>query len=100
MPVYVWPAADTKHQEEKQLPLPLLTVGNNDIVVTWDNPYTSSTSYGIFATIEQGTVSIGQIRPVIKQGSVTTTGCTITVVNSAVVSLAAGAVLHVLSIEG
>lgn len=92
-PLYLWPELDASAIiQTQQVPLPLLSIGKTDVVVTWPAPF--ATPPTISTMIEQGAVSIGSVVVALKLGTNTPAGCTMTLTNSALVSVAAGSVLH------
>jgi hypothetical protein len=95
MPLFNW-VSQAKVQTV-ELSLPLLGVGSSDITVTWPEAFADATYVVPKPGIEGSTLLIGKSDPNLKAGSRTATGCTITVTNSGLVSIAAGAVLHVVA---
>lgn len=91
MPNFPWDAGSIT--QVQQAPLPLLSIGKTDVAIVWPSPFMAPPT--VQALIEQGSVSIGSVVVALKQGTNTVTGCTFTLTNSALVSVAAGAVLHV-----
>lgn len=81
-----------------QVPLGTLTAGSTDYPITWPAPWPDAL-YTVAALIEVGAVGVGKVEPNLKAGTRTTTGCTITVTNALLVSLASGAILHVVATE-
>lgn len=95
MPLY--PPTSTLRMQTFQVALPLLSLGSNDVVVTWDEDFGNST-YTVAPGIEGGGLVVGLAVPGLKAGTRTGTGCTITVKNTGLVTIAAGAVLHVIGV--
>jgi hypothetical protein len=75
--------------------LPQLVVGSTDVAVSWATPF-SAADYGVVAMVEAGTNALSKLNAGLKTGTRTTSGCVITVTNSALVSIQAGNQLHVL----
>lgn len=98
MPMWPWPADPLTYQiQQFQTSLPLLGLGLSDITVTWPLDFGNAV-YAVLPSIEGGTLAIGLSLPGLKAGTRTGTGCTITVRNTGLVSIAAGAVLHVIGV--
>jgi hypothetical protein len=98
MPMTPWPAdVPTSQTQSFQVALPLLGLGNSDVAVTWPLDFGNS-AYAVFPSIEGGALSIGIAIPGLKTGTRTGTACTVTVRNTGLVSIAAGAVLHVIGV--
>lgn len=98
MPLWDPPAVPSGYQiQQAQTALPLLSLGNNDVVITWPLDFGNSV-YAVFPSIEGGTLVVGLAVPGLKTGSRTGTQCTITVRNTGLVTIAAGAVLHVIGV--
>jgi hypothetical protein len=95
MPLWLWPSEGLVTQSVQQA-LPLLGLGAQDIAVTWPDGFSHS-AYAVYPSIEGGSLSIGLAIPGLKAGTRTASGCTIQVRNTGLVSIAAGAVLHVLA---
>lgn len=78
--------------------LPLLAVGNTDVLVTWSTA-TPSASYVVALSVEGGSTLLGKTNVSIKPGSRTTTTVTITVNNSTLLPITAGAGnIHVIAV--
>ncbi len=76
-------------------PLPALAIGATDVPVTWDVPMPTAT-YTVYPSITGSSTTVGKLFPQVKTGTLTTTGCTITV--SSIVALTLGsATLSVLA---
>lgn len=98
MPMTAWPADALTYQVQQfQVALPLLGLGLSDVVVTWPLDFGNSV-YAVLPSIEGGTLAIGLSIPGLKAGTRTGTSCTVTVRNTGLVSIAAGAVLHVIGV--
>jgi hypothetical protein len=98
MPVWLWPAEVPTYQTQTfQVALPLLSVGNSDVAVTWLLDFGNAT-YTVFPSIEGGALAVGLLVPGLKIGTRAGTSCTVTVRNTGLVSIAAGAVLHVIAV--
>lgn len=99
MPRYDWPFDTTGNAILTfEVALPLLTIGSNDIAVTWPQPFANTAYVVPKPGIEGGGLTLGKSEAVLKDGTRTTTGCTVTVVNTGLVSIAAGAKLHVCAV--
>lgn len=70
-------------------------ISNTDVPILWATPLPDAT-YGVTALIEGSPTAISNLTPGVKASSRTTVGCTITVNNSGLLPVAAGAQLHVL----
>lgn len=98
MPLWDPPVAPSGYQiQTYQVALPLLGVGNSDVAVTWPLDFGNST-YAVFPSVEGGALAVGLIVPGLKTGTRTGTACTITVRNTGLISISAGAVLHVVGV--
>lgn len=97
MPLYA-PAGGTLTQTA-QVTIPTLSIGANDITVTWSQPFNDATYTVSGPALELGPVSLGKIEPSVKSGSRTTTTCVITLTNTALVSLTSGGTLHVVATQ-
>ncbi len=75
-------------------PLPLLAIGNTTQAVTWQTPFVD-TNYVVVPAIEAQLSVIGSLRASVQAGSITTSGCTIVIINSGGISIAAGQFVHV-----
>lgn len=94
MPLFQWDANGVDpNLQSVRTALPGLSLGSTDQAITWPTPFPDS-SYTVTCTIEMGSVNIGSVTPVVKAGSKTGSGCTVTLVNGALVSISAGAVLN------
>jgi hypothetical protein len=70
--------------------LPLLAVGNTDVLITWPSSI-PTTSYTIALTVEGGSTLLGKTNLAIKPSPRTTTTVTATVNNSTLLPITAGA---------
>ena len=96
MPLYV-PALEWQMQTY-QVALPLLSIGATDFPVTWPADFGNATYTVPKPGFEGGTLVVGLLDAVVKPGTRTGTGCTVTVKNTGLVSIAAGVVLHVMAV--
>lgn len=94
MPLYFWPPDTAPAIRSKAVTLPLLTLGSTDQTITWATPMPDA-NYTVQCLVETGAVNVGKITAAPKQGTITANGLTVTCANALLVSLAAGAVLHV-----
>lgn len=94
MPLYLWPPADAPAIRSKTVTLPLLSVGGTDQVITWTTPMPDA-NYTVQCLVETGAANVGKITAAPKQGTITSTGLTVTCSNALLIGLSAGAVLHV-----
>lgn len=69
--------------------LPPLAVGGTDVALTWAPSPMPSATYVVVATVAGTSVTAGRVSAIVKAGSQTATGCTVTV--STIVSVTAGA---------
>jgi len=98
MPLHLWPPATTGNETQTfQKSLPLLSVGSADHVVTWALPFADG-GYTVTCGIGGGGVVLGNLTAVLKPGTRTQTGCTVTTNNGSLLSIAAGAELHVIAV--
>lgn len=97
MPLYQLADPMTYQIQQYQVALPLLTVGLSDVTVTWPLDF-GNAGYAVLPSVEGGTLTVGLAVPGLKAGTRTGTGCTVTVRNTGLVSIAAGAVLHVIAV--
>ncbi len=67
--------------------LPALSIGATDLAVTWDSPMPTAT-YTVVPSITGSATTAGKISAQVKTGTLTTTGCTITV--STIIALSLG----------
>lgn len=65
-----------------------------DVAVVFDKPLPVAT-YSPQVTLEGSAGILGQLSSIIKTGTLTTTGCTVSVKNSSLVTLGANVVVHV-----
>lgn len=77
--------------------IPSLSVGATDIAVTWKVPFID-TSYMVQVTIENTSGTLGGMSGGLKLGTKTTTGCTVTLVNTTLLTIGAGGVAQVAAI--
>lgn len=75
---------------EEPASLPALAVGNNDVQLAWKQAM-PSTAYQVFPSLSGSVAILGKLSTVVKPGSLTKTGCTVTVTNSSVLPIAIGA---------
>ncbi len=76
--------------------LPLLSVGNSTQAVVWSTPMPDA-NYGVVCTVEGGTTILGSLKGSIQDGTITANGCTAIITNSGLVSIAAGAKIHLMA---
>jgi hypothetical protein len=75
--------------------IPALSIGSNEVTVTWPIPFID-TNYTVQTTPEAVAATIGGMVPGCKSGaSKTTTGCTIVMYNTLLVSIGAGGTVQV-----
>lgn len=94
MPLFSWDANGMDaNTQSARVTLPSLSLGSTDQAVTWPVAF-PDTGYTVTCLIEMGAANIGSVTPVLKAGSKTASGCVVTLVNGALVSISSGAVLH------
>lgn len=74
--------------------IPALSIGSNEVAVTWPIPF-ADTTYHVQTTAEAAGGTIGGMTPGCKAGTKTTTGCTVVMYNTLLVSIGAGGVVQV-----
>lgn len=93
MPLFNWPPAipDTR---ATVITLPLLGLGASTQAIVWTSPMPDA-NYAVQYSFELGAASIGGIVCSVKPGTQTAAGLTLNLSNTLLVSIAAGAKLHV-----
>ncbi len=94
-PRFDWPVTPGASTQTYEIALPLLSLGVNEFVVTWSLPWANAT-YTVAPAVEGGVAILGKAEATIKAGTRTATQVTIVVNNSGLVTIAAGASLHVI----
>lgn len=77
--------------------IPSLSIGPTDLAITWPIPF-ADTSYSVQVTIEQTSSALGGMAGGLKAGTKTTTGCTVTLVNTTLVTIGAGGTAQVVGV--
>lgn len=94
MPLYLWPSPDAPQTRATVITLPLLGLGATTQAITWATPLPDA-SYAVHYSFELGAASIGGITCSVKPGTQTAAGLTLNLSNTLLVSISAGAKLHV-----
>lgn len=97
MPRYDWPS-NSLETRTAVLTLPAVSVGTLDRVITWSTPMPDA-GYSVQISFEMSTAQIGGLAGVVKPGTLTANGLTVTLSNSLLVSISAGAKLHVTAVQ-
>jgi len=95
MPLFRWSMSGTGNDTQTYREvLPSLVVGPTERVLVWPTPFLDD-QYVVTTGIAGGPTILGKLSAVIKAGTQTATGVTIVINNDALLTLAAGAELHV-----
>lgn len=97
MPLYTWPAGVIEVRSTV-VPLPLLSLGATSQVITWATAMPDA-NYSVQYSFELGATYIGGLTCSIRPGTQTAAGLTLNLSNTLLVSIAAGAKLHVLATQ-
>mgnify|MGYP001609525629 CR=1 FL=1 len=93
MPLFNWPAV-LPETRATVITLPLLSLGAREQVIAWAVAMPDA-NYSVQYSFELGAASIGGLVCSIKPGTQTAAGVTLNLSNTLLVSIAAGAKLHV-----